>query len=112
MYIIYIYIYIYIYIHTYTDTTGQSGHRVSRRRGTGSVGDSVGEGMYTHCVRMIECVWAGSRWRKRSRWRKGRRSTARWRKGRRSTAFGLWRRGRGKHRAQRTGPTRPCPWCV
>jgi len=32
------------YIHTYTDTTGQSGHRVSRPRGTGSVGDSVGEG--------------------------------------------------------------------
>ena len=43
----YIYIYIYYtYIHTYTDTTGQSGHRVSRPRGTGSVGDSVGEGVF------------------------------------------------------------------
>ena len=42
----YIYIYIYIhthththtyilYIHTYTDTTGQSGHRVSRRGAQG-----------------------------------------------------------------------------
>ena len=29
-----VYIY-YTYIHTYTDTTGQSGHRVSRRRSTG-----------------------------------------------------------------------------
>ena len=44
IYISHIYIYTYIYIYTHTDTTGQSGHRVSRPRGTGSVGDSVGEG--------------------------------------------------------------------
>jgi len=37
---IYIYIYIYIYI-------CNPAHRVSRPRGTGSVGDSVGEGTQT-----------------------------------------------------------------
>ena len=41
---IYKYMYVCIYIYTYTDTTGQSGHRVSRPWGTGSEGDSVGEG--------------------------------------------------------------------
>ena len=39
---IYVYIYIYIYIHICNP-----GHRVSRPRGTGSVGDSVGEGPTT-----------------------------------------------------------------
>jgi hypothetical protein len=38
---IYMSIYIYIYIYTYICNPG---HRVSRPRGTGSVGDSVGEG--------------------------------------------------------------------
>ena len=42
---VYIYTYIHTYIHTYTDTTGQSWNRVSRPRGTGSVGDNVGEGI-------------------------------------------------------------------
>ena len=41
IYSIYIYIaYIYIYIYVCSP-----GHRVSRPRGTGSVGDSVGEGL-------------------------------------------------------------------
>ena len=47
----YIYIYIHIYIHIYTHTHTHiyiyicnPGHRVSRPRDTGSVGDSVGEG--------------------------------------------------------------------
>ena len=45
---IYIYIYIYIYIHIYIYIyiyICNPGHRVSRPRGTGSVGDSVGEGV-------------------------------------------------------------------
>ena len=37
---LYIYIYIYIYIYA----LARAGRRVSRPRGTGSVGDSVGEG--------------------------------------------------------------------
>ena len=53
VYIYYIYI-IHTYIHTLTlrarAGTGSvgAGHRVSRPRGTGSVGDSVGEGGHTH----------------------------------------------------------------
>ena len=46
---------VYTYIHTYMHTHGQlwptgsvgAGHRVSRPRGTGSVGDSAGEGRQT-----------------------------------------------------------------
>ena len=37
----YVYIYIYIYIYIYVCNPA---HRVSRPRGTGSVGDGVGEG--------------------------------------------------------------------
>ena len=44
-------LYIYVYIHTYTDTKGQSWPR-----GTGSVGDSVGEGTHTLAVFMTEEV--------------------------------------------------------
>ena len=52
----YMYIYVYIYIYKYTDTTGQSGHRVSRPRGTGSVGDSVGEGL-PHNTCLLNPLW-------------------------------------------------------
>ena len=48
------YIYVYIYIYKYTDTTGQSGHRVSRPRGTGSVGDSVGEGALSEHLQSLQ----------------------------------------------------------
>ena len=53
MYMIYIYIYIYVYVYIYICICiyiyiyiyiCNPGHRVSRPQGTGSVGDSVGEG--------------------------------------------------------------------
>ena len=64
---IYMHVYIYIYIYAYIYTciyiciyvcvcVCNPGHRVSRPRGTGSVGDSVGEGLMCMKERMVQVI--------------------------------------------------------
>ena len=83
------------YIHTYTDTTGQSGHRVSRPRGTGSVGDSVGSGA------------RGEQRQRRPKWRGVVQTRGRGDGGERgSGGRGGWEGGKGEGRGEERGEER------